>query len=705
MFVASGRPWVSRDRLRRLRELVMLAAALHGWNVRQLAAALGRDPGKLLPANSAPKIDFIMRLADVLGWGVDDLLAHLEAPPLPAEAERQTDDPAHGRGEDAGGADFSGEAPGDPGDGACDDAASDAVGGDPESLGLARSGEARGDPRPVDRSDSPTAERAQAGPPRSVQRHDGVTDSDVPTDPGDDGQIKAAEPIDHVPLDASAIDGALEHGADRRPHRAGPPASSRSGESPAERVEPNLRSGAPIPIESTRERSWRDPRRSDDGTPICGAERRDSAALQDRSLRHGSIATDEREAPDPPSGACASIAPGVRFRSDAAPRSSVALDPQSTWARDRDSERGCTALAAPPAPALRAAPDAPGFDAVLPARAPSEHPSVDRVARIHAAAQSALRGGRHGRAVELHREALAALSIVDRSHARARRAQILLDLADSHHRLGEPLEARAIASEAVTAARMTPPEQLAELTARALLLRAACTRDLIESRLAELPDAIDDALADVVAAERFISAPADRDDARPDAAPAPRRPGQSDPGGEPRTTVGSAIAHRAAGLRIELEALRSPCLGSSALARILAELDAVVDLAACPDRALLESHGWWCVSGFALAHRHMNGSVLHRTLGILSNKADEIADAVDSWPLRERVLMLEYERRERLRDDGGTPGVWLLDRDDVRTIVGCIGGSRRFRAVGLRILRTATLLETTSLSGTTRRRL
>ena len=81
------------------------------------------------------------------------------------------------------------------------------------------------------------------------------------------------------------------------------------------------------------------------------------------------------------------------------------------------------------------------------------------------------------------------------------------------------------------------------------------------------------------------------------------------------------------------------------------------------------------------------------TLAILTNKADEIAHAVGSWRLHERVLTMEFARRERVADWLGAAEAWVLDRDDVRLIVGCVGGNPRFRDIGLRILRSATITE------------
>lgn len=499
MIAATARACAGRDRTRRLKELVLLAAAFNGWSLRQLADALERDPSKLVPDSGAPKVDLIMRLAESLGWNVDDLLSHLHAPVRAA----QTDD----------------------------DSTDDAPGADPD-----------------------------------------------PIDP-----------------DAASAAKALDELVGRC-----------------------------------------------DGTTLA--------------------------------------------RRDELPGQAPALAP---------------ALAPAPAPATASATDA--FDAA--ASSPSRERDEFRIRALHAAALKKLDRGRHAEAIEAFRAALAASTSLESPHDRAYRADLLLGLADAHHRLGEAIEGRAIASEALAAARWVAADRTSLLAARSLLLRATCSRDLLERRRGNLADSIEDALCDVAGAERLLAA----DSSSP---PATRGTSGSSSGPMPDATSGgplgaqpSVILHRAIGLRIELDSLREPTRGPAALARILAELDGVVDVEAVTDTALLESHGWWCVSGFAIAQRHLRGATLHRTLGILSNKVDEIASRVDSWPLRERVLTLEFERRERLLDDGGSPGAWILDHEDVRTIVGCIGGSRRFRAIGLDILRSATFVDTPTLPAIVRRRI
>lgn len=66
---------MGHDETRRLKQerLLDLASAYKGLNRRQLAEALGRDQTRLFPPSGNPKLDYLMRLADVLDWPVGDV--------------------------------------------------------------------------------------------------------------------------------------------------------------------------------------------------------------------------------------------------------------------------------------------------------------------------------------------------------------------------------------------------------------------------------------------------------------------------------------------------------------------------------------------------------------------------------------------------------------------------------------------------------
>ncbi len=69
----------SRLRRDRLQTLLALARAARGWSRGELARALGRDPTKLLPESANPKMDYLVRLADVLEWPVGEVVEAINA--------------------------------------------------------------------------------------------------------------------------------------------------------------------------------------------------------------------------------------------------------------------------------------------------------------------------------------------------------------------------------------------------------------------------------------------------------------------------------------------------------------------------------------------------------------------------------------------------------------------------------------------------
>jgi hypothetical protein len=114
----------------------------------------------------------------------------------------------------------------------------------------------------------------------------------------------------------------------------------------------------------------------------------------------------------------------------------------------------------------------------------------------------------------------------------------------------------------------------------------------------------------------------------------------------------------------------------------------------------LESCGWWSVFGANIALRAGERTVIHVSerselelaLAICTNKAAEIAEHLDLWPLRERAFTLEWFRRQQ--SAGELPvecNAWVLDADDVRVLVGTMGRFPLFRATGWEILDQAML--------------
>ena len=67
-----------RDRRERLQSLLDLVRAMRGWSRGELSAALGRDPTKLVPASGNPKLDLVVRLAQVIGWSPGEVLEAID---------------------------------------------------------------------------------------------------------------------------------------------------------------------------------------------------------------------------------------------------------------------------------------------------------------------------------------------------------------------------------------------------------------------------------------------------------------------------------------------------------------------------------------------------------------------------------------------------------------------------------------------------
>ena len=63
----------------RLEELQALARTYRNWTVKELAHALGRQPGRLVPDSGMPKIDLVVGLAKALDWPVEAVVDHLIA--------------------------------------------------------------------------------------------------------------------------------------------------------------------------------------------------------------------------------------------------------------------------------------------------------------------------------------------------------------------------------------------------------------------------------------------------------------------------------------------------------------------------------------------------------------------------------------------------------------------------------------------------
>ncbi|MCP4758316.1 MAG: hypothetical protein GY894_02420 [Planctomycetes bacterium] len=127
-----------------------------------------------------------------------------------------------------------------------------------------------------------------------------------------------------------------------------------------------------------------------------------------------------------------------------------------------------------------------------------------------------------------------------------------------------------------------------------------------------------------------------------------------------------------------------------ALATIMDSMSEVIDLNEESTGDLLESHGWWCIFGCNIALRHIsNERELHRLLALFTNKADEIADRLDNWAMRERVFSIQFDGHRRFVGWTGQDKPLTMDSDDIRMVTGTMGRFPNFRRTGWTMLESA----------------
>lgn len=78
---SATKPTNSADRQRdRIVQLVELACIARGWTRAKLASHLGRDVSRLVPDEGNPRLDYVMRLADVLEWPIGEVARAIREP-------------------------------------------------------------------------------------------------------------------------------------------------------------------------------------------------------------------------------------------------------------------------------------------------------------------------------------------------------------------------------------------------------------------------------------------------------------------------------------------------------------------------------------------------------------------------------------------------------------------------------------------------
>jgi len=291
--------------------------------------------------------------------------------------------------------------------------------------------------------------------------------------------------------------------------------------------------------------------------------------------------------------------------------------------------------------------------------------------------------GRYPRVLRCVQEGLAEERIRPDLHL-----MLVVNLANAHYSLWNLHESQSISSGIVERFGQSPPRGRLQRVAYAfgLAVRGHSRRRALGRCVShdELVQMADDAGRDLAEAERLYADLAQEYD---------------DPQylGLANTAKGGLIEAKVAAGRLDAE---------DGISEIVTRLDDAIDLAAPATPHLLESWGWWSVFGANIAmragqcpddeHRWVGSerSDFEQAIAICTNKAAEIADHLNLWPLRERAFTLEWFRRQRVGHSPSDEGLtWTLDAEDVRVLVGTMGRFPLFRPTGWAILERAIVTE------------
>jgi len=153
------------------------------------------------------------------------------------------------------------------------------------------------------------------------------------------------------------------------------------------------------------------------------------------------------------------------------------------------------------------------------------------------------------------------------------------------------------------------------------------------------------------------------------------------------------IANTCDGGIIEAEVVLERRSAKDAIATLTAGLDHVQEAVDNEHAAHVESYGWWSIFGCNIALRSLSDEhELQQRMAVFTNKADEIAEHLDNWAIRERVFTMDHSRWERARGCTGFDIPRVVDDDDVRIITGTMARFPTFRDTGWRILESAKVI-------------
>ncbi len=156
----------------------------------------------------------------------------------------------------------------------------------------------------------------------------------------------------------------------------------------------------------------------------------------------------------------------------------------------------------------------------------------------------------------------------------------------------------------------------------------------------------------------------------------------------------AGIARTCRGGLVEVDVALGRRSATDGLAELADGLDAVRDVTDELAGDRLESCGWWCIFACNIALRHLDDErTLQQHMAVFTNKAEEIAERLNNWSMRERIFTMQYTRWERAVSATGLDIPCVVDNDDVRIIAGAMGRFPSFRETGCRILRSARIVD------------
>ncbi len=253
-----------------------------------------------------------------------------------------------------------------------------------------------------------------------------------------------------------------------------------------------------------------------------------------------------------------------------------------------------------------------------------------------------------------------------------------VNLANSHYVLGNFYEGEALAS-AVIELSNAPMLPLNALGTRgfAFYVRGNCHRAMAGAKPEQRDHYAQRAIEDLASSSRILMAESARLNAESLA----------------------GIANICEGGILEMKVITGEIPVEVAIERFVGSLDRVLD----PQRQALgmwlESFGWWCIFGGNVSLRHVvDDARAEQLIAVFTNKADEIADRLGNWMLREQVWTLEMARRNRAVA-GGIEVIaagdrdWLLDLEDAKKVAGTMARFPVFRETGWQVLRSSRIVK------------